>query len=75
MQNALDRFRHSKVDDALLTQQEEAKTEALDMPRPWTSASTITRAEPRVLHGHTLTTEVSFRDVCVAINENAFISR
>ena len=28
--------------------------------------------EPRVLHGYTLTKEVSFRDVCVAIRDSAF---
>lgn len=31
--------------------------------------------EPRVLHGHTLTKEVSFRDVCRAIGESAFETR
>lgn len=30
--------------------------------------------EPRVLHGHTLTKEVPFRDVCYAIRDNAFVS-
>ncbi|KAI0173485.1 PLC-like phosphodiesterase [Hypoxylon sp. FL1284] len=29
--------------------------------------------EPRVLHGYTLTKEISFRDVCEAIHESAFV--
>ncbi|KAH8902538.1 PLC-like phosphodiesterase [Coniochaeta sp. PMI_546] len=30
--------------------------------------------EPRVLHGYTLTKEVSFRDVCEVIRDNAFVA-
>lgn len=30
--------------------------------------------EPRVLHGHTLTSEIPFRQVCVTIRDNAFVT-
>lgn len=57
------------------TNETDGAGESLDMPAPWTSSSTATRAEPRVLHGHTLTKEVPFRDVCQAIREAAFLKR
>jgi hypothetical protein len=41
------------------------------MPAPWRST---TRVEPRVLHGHTLTKEVSFRSVCETIRDNGFVA-
>jgi hypothetical protein len=37
------------------------------------SPDSVSLAEPRVLHGHTLTKDVPFRDVCVAIRESAFV--
>ena len=53
----------------------ENKLDNLSLPTPWTSASTESRVEPRVLHGYTLTKEVPFRDVCMAIRDAAFITR
>ncbi|KAL8760529.1 MAG: hypothetical protein Q9184_003293 [Pyrenodesmia sp. 2 TL-2023] len=47
--------------------------DSLSLPTPWQSASSAARAEPRVLHGYTLTKEVPFRDVCIAIKETAFV--
>ena len=47
----------------------------LKRPTPWRSASSLSRAEPRVLHGHTLTKEVSFREVCQSIGNAAFAIR
>lgn len=69
------RFRREKSSAASTPAEADGADESLDMPAPWTSSSPATRAEPRVLHGHTLTKEVPFRDVCQAIREAAFLKR
>ncbi|KAI9831912.1 MAG: hypothetical protein M1819_004634 [Sarea resinae] len=56
------------------TQQQPAAPATPTKPTPWVSTTTATRPEPRVLHGHTLTREVSFREVCAAIRDTAFVS-
>ncbi|KAK3167121.1 hypothetical protein OEA41_010247 [Lepraria neglecta] len=62
-------FKHlKKEEEAPVTSDKE---EELSLPTPWTSASTERQVEPRVLHGYTLTKEVPFRDVCVAIRDAA----
>ena len=47
--------------------------ETLKMPEPWHPGASE-RPEPRVLHGHTLTKEITFRAVCHAIRESAFVA-
>jgi hypothetical protein len=39
---------------------------------PWSSQSYAYRAEPRVLHGYTLTKDLPFRAVCATIRDYAF---
>lgn len=62
----------SKGDDAMSNPQTSSQQEKDDlaMPEPWKAPSE--RVEPRVLHGHTATREVSFRKVCETIREFAF---
>ena len=50
--------------------QEDSVREASETP-----SSAAKRSEPRVLHGHTLTKEVSYRQVCEAIRDSAFATR
>ncbi|KAL8637662.1 MAG: hypothetical protein Q9228_005089 [Teloschistes exilis] len=65
--------KHSSSKDEQ-TAKTSAAAESLSLPTPWMSASTAARAEPRVLHGYTLTKEVPFRDVCIAIRDAAFMT-
>ncbi|KAK4032610.1 PLC-like phosphodiesterase, partial [Parachaetomium inaequale] len=52
-----------------------AKEAASTSSRPTTPLKKVPSAkEPRVLHGYTLTKEVSFREVCVAIRDYAFVA-
>lgn len=48
-------------------------TSTLARVEPWKRAGSE-RPEPRVLHGHTLTKEITFRAVCHAIRESAFVA-
>lgn len=68
-------FKRFQKDDDTSAPAPSEENETLSMPAPWTSATTATRAEPRVLHGYTLTKEVPFRDVCAAIKDAAFVNR
>ncbi len=42
-----------------------------DKIKPWSSTASF-RAEPRILHGYTLTKEIPFRAVCATIRDYAF---
>ena len=68
----LAKYRNKSPGSETDAKEEEAKS---GMPTPWRTISSTSRAEPRVLHGHTLTKEVSFREVCAAIRDAAFITR
>ncbi|KAK8044240.1 1-phosphatidylinositol-4-5-bisphosphate phosphodiesterase delta-1 [Apiospora rasikravindrae] len=57
----------SWVTDKLLN--EKGKRDMAEIQDNW---SRMVGCEPRVLHGHTLTKEISFRDVCKTVKEYAF---
>jgi Phosphatidylinositol-specific phospholipase C, X domain len=69
------RERSKRSEPSKPTSKDEEKSQAVQSkPEPW-NPSGVRRAEPRVLHGHTLTKEVPFREVCEAIGETAFVNR
>ncbi|KAF4535998.1 1-phosphatidylinositol-bisphosphate phosphodiesterase [Lasiodiplodia theobromae] len=43
-----------------------------EMPKPWRANSN--RAEPKVYHGYTATSDISFRSVCETIRDYAFVT-
>lgn len=65
---------HTAASESATATTSNSESESLALPTPWQSASTAIRAEPRVLHGYTLTKEVSFREVCSAIRDAAFVA-
>ena len=66
------KYRNKSADSEARAREDEVKSE---MPSPWRTISLTSRAEPRVLHGYTLTKEVPFRDVCDTIRDAAFVTR
>ena len=71
MKKGLTHFRSGSKDAPQETELERTPTgdDSL-MPTPWRTQSK--REEPRVLHGHTATKEIAFRDVCSVIRDYAF---
>lgn len=65
------------VDEHSKAANEHSRAENISAPRgddkitPWRGDSTY-RAEPKVYHGYTLTSEMSFREVCATIRDYAF---
>ncbi|KAF5018500.1 hypothetical protein F66182_9505 [Fusarium sp. NRRL 66182] len=49
------------------------KSAAVQQPAPGSNEPEAAVIEPRVLHGYTLTKEITFRAVCEAIRESAFV--
>lgn len=54
--------------------EKETKPEQIPAVMKRVTAPQAAVVEPRVLHGYTLTKEVSFRDVCEVIRDNAFVA-
>lgn len=70
VQKQLGRLRSPSNPEKLIARTPTAPPEDELMPVPWRTISE--HGEPKVLHGHTATKEVSFRKVCAMVREYAF---
>ncbi|KAK2764483.1 hypothetical protein FQN54_009178 [Arachnomyces sp. PD_36] len=72
--NRLGKMKHGRSNSK--TTPEEAPGPAAPPSATGTKAANITplRPEPKVFHGYTLTKDITFRDVCYAIRDNAFLA-
>ncbi|KAI1395288.1 PLC-like phosphodiesterase [Hypoxylon fuscum] len=59
------------AEESKSTEKREASAAGTATPKKTPSPQAV--VEPRVLHGYTLTKEISFREVCEAIRESAFV--
>ncbi|TFA99495.1 1-phosphatidylinositol 4,5-bisphosphate phosphodiesterase 1 [Trichoderma ghanense] len=75
LRSKMDKINISKKVDKI---QEKATEKVAEIQEAMTNKADSTTAaavvEPRVLHGYTLTKDIRFRDVCLAIRESAFVA-
>lgn len=57
--------------DTSIDGSEQVKVEEIDVRKP-SEEPEVAVVEPRVLHGYTLTKDITFRDVCLSIRKSAF---
>lgn len=62
----------AKMGDALRRKSNKGTSDAT--AQKTSPSQTLAKSEPRVLHGHTLTKGTTFREICYAIRDSAFVA-